>query len=287
MNCPECNSTNLSKRGFRGKKQRYRCKDCGRYFVEGTKFVGRQVKLPVLKMSCPVCGDEKVIRDGLLETGGQRYKCVNCGKSFSNKTVVLAPVEYPCPYCGGKLKRSGHGKLGQPKYICTECGKSCSGEVPKVHETFQEKNLSVSCPHCDSKRIVLKGKVKGAVRYFCRDCERYFTDETKGRLERIKSEPRSNEVCPRCGGKRIIVAGVTKTGNQRYRCLSCRRTYTKGVKLIERDLTRKPPISDKDKRQILMYTLNVGLPISDVAKHFNCSEYAIKKLIKEINIKKC
>ena len=92
MNCPECNSTKLVKRGFRNRKQRYKCSDCGRCFTEGTTFVGRAVKLPAPEISCLYCGSEKVIRDGLLETGGQRYKCPKCGRGFSVKTVLRSHI---------------------------------------------------------------------------------------------------------------------------------------------------------------------------------------------------
>ena len=107
--CPECNSENLYKKGTRAGKQRYQCKDCGRYFVEGTKFVGRQVKLPSVVQTCPQCGSTHIRRDGLLKTGGQRYKCGTCGKGFSTKTVYREPVKYPCPYCGDQYPCSYSG----------------------------------------------------------------------------------------------------------------------------------------------------------------------------------
>jgi AcrR family transcriptional regulator len=34
MKCPQCDSLNISKNGFRHEKQRYICKDCGRQFLE-------------------------------------------------------------------------------------------------------------------------------------------------------------------------------------------------------------------------------------------------------------
>ena len=34
MNCPRCQSKNKVKTGFQGNKQRFKCKDCGRLFIE-------------------------------------------------------------------------------------------------------------------------------------------------------------------------------------------------------------------------------------------------------------
>ena len=34
MECPRCHSTEISKNGFRGTQQNYRCRDCGRQFIE-------------------------------------------------------------------------------------------------------------------------------------------------------------------------------------------------------------------------------------------------------------
>ena len=172
MNCPECNSENLLKKGFRKGKQRYQCKDCGRNFVEGTKYVGRQVKLPTLVKSCPTCQSTNIIRDGKLESGARRFKCKDCGKRFSSKTFMRPPVEYKCPYCGGKLNRSGKSKLGESQYICATCGKSCTGDPPVKRFSFKERNTSIKCPYCDSLHIVLRGiePKTNLTKYMCRSC---------------------------------------------------------------------------------------------------------------------
>ena len=275
MNCPECNSENLYKKGFRNGKQRYQCKDCGRYFVEGTKFVGRAVKLPTLVKTCLYCGSTHINRRGRLDDGTSRYECMDCRRSFSSKTKILPPIEYPCPYCGGKLKRAGTGKLGQPKYLCTECNKNCSGEPPKANPKFKDINTEIDCPYCGSMDIKLGGTAtrKPITRYLCNTCGRAFTEETKQRLEEYRQSLRYNEVCPRCGSHRIIVAGVTKVGNNRFRCLECKRTYTKGATILE--------LSEKTKSTILMYRVNLNVPVADIAKYFKCSEYMVRKLEKE------
>ena len=215
VNCPECNSTNILKKGFRNSKQRYQCKDCGRHFVEGTKFIGRQVKLPTVVKKCPNCGSMEVIRDGRLKDGSSRFQCKTCGKNFSTKTLFRPPVGYKCPYCGGKLNRSGKGKLGQPEFLCTKCGKSCSGIPPKKIVHFSQVNRDVHCPHCGSLDIKLRGIYKGKNRmYSCKECRKRFSDNTAKLLKEKKLKDPMK--CKFCGSTRLISAGLNKCGTKRH-----------------------------------------------------------------------
>ena len=38
MKCPECQSENIRKNGFRGEKQNHICVDCGRQFIENPRL---------------------------------------------------------------------------------------------------------------------------------------------------------------------------------------------------------------------------------------------------------
>ena len=52
MKCPRCNSRKISKNGRHRGKQRYKCKECNRQFLEFSTTVGydRQTKEQCLKM---------------------------------------------------------------------------------------------------------------------------------------------------------------------------------------------------------------------------------------------
>ena len=243
MQCPECGCTELLKKGIRNNKQRYRCKQCGRFFVEGSKYSTKEILPP---KQCPYCGSISTQRKGILEDGTQRYMCNHCNRSFSSKSIIKTEVPYPCPYCGGKLKRKGKGKLGQNQYKCAQCNKSCSGD-PTV------------------KRVI------------CSKCNKLFVQLDDEYMNSIRE--RSTETCPYCGGKKIISAGKTSAGNQRYRCLLCRRSYTKNIVLIK---DRK--IKQKDKRSIIMYYLQ-GHSCSELSTYFGYSRYYIQKLIKDFKQK--
>ena len=86
MKCPSCGSTHLQKKGERAGKQRYRCNTCHANFTEGVPYI-RQVQLPpVSGIVCYRCGSSSIIRDGKLEDGSQRFKCMKCKLGFSTKT---------------------------------------------------------------------------------------------------------------------------------------------------------------------------------------------------------
>ena len=52
MKCPQCNSNKIIKNGYRRKKQSYRCRQCGRQFVEFPKIkpYSPEIKRLCLKM---------------------------------------------------------------------------------------------------------------------------------------------------------------------------------------------------------------------------------------------
>ena len=87
MICPRCGSSKLQKKGTRAGKQRYKCSSCSASFTEGVTY--RSMPPSILKdpdLKCPRCDSSHVVRDGKLLDGSQRYRCVECGKDFSEKT---------------------------------------------------------------------------------------------------------------------------------------------------------------------------------------------------------
>ena len=190
-------------------------------------------------------------------------------------------INPPCPYCGGKLVKKGV-KHGKQCYICKECNKWCTGSKrskPKPIIPFKDINKDIHCPYCDTTDLATRGKdKKGRVVYSCLRCKRRFIEST---AERLTKKYVIGEVCPRCGSTNLVNKGLGKTGNKRYQCKNCGRSYTKGVKLMVNGAKRKPPIPETNKRLILMYKLNMGLSYPEIAKHFNCSMYAVQQLVKE------
>ena len=68
IKCTRCSSDSYQKAGTFEKGQRFKCKDCGKYFFHVT-------------ISCPNCESNSYQKAGTFEKG-QRYKCKDCGKYY-------------------------------------------------------------------------------------------------------------------------------------------------------------------------------------------------------------
>jgi transposase-like protein len=74
----------------------------------------------------PVCDRPKINKRGFSPNGFQRYKCLNCGITFTGNPTGK-PISEPmrrCPRCKAPEagKKNGIGKTGKQKYLCKECG---------------------------------------------------------------------------------------------------------------------------------------------------------------------
>ena len=68
IQCTQCNSLNNIRAGIFEKGQRYKCKDCGKYFFHN-------------KITCPKCDSVGVNKAGVINER-QRYVCKDCKKYF-------------------------------------------------------------------------------------------------------------------------------------------------------------------------------------------------------------
>ena len=50
MHCPDCNSQDLIKRGFKAGHQRYMCRDCGRYCTDRPAKFSPEIKAQAVEM---------------------------------------------------------------------------------------------------------------------------------------------------------------------------------------------------------------------------------------------
>ncbi|XP_070600193.1 zinc finger and SCAN domain-containing protein 31-like [Erythrolamprus reginae] len=130
-----------------------------------------------------------------IHTGERLHKCMECGKSFTQKWYLTSHNKihtgerpYKCLECGKSFATKGqlncHERIhtGEKPYKCLQCGKTFS----------HKRNLN------DHKRIHT-----GERPYTCMDCGKSFT--TKGQLNRHE---------------RI------HTGEKPYKCLQCGKTFS-------------------------------------------------------------
>ena len=182
-----------------------------------------------------------------------------------------------CPYCGGPLIKKGV-KRGKQCYKCKSCGKFNTNGVILSKPKFKDVNTTVFCPYCNSLNLSTRGKSnKGLIVYSCLDCNHRFTEETKERL----ATNDLGEICPRCSSTNIRRKGYNRIGHPRFYCTDCKRSYTKDAKLIKSEVRVRPELSIEDKRRILMYKLNLNLPYPEIAKHFNCSTYMARQIVRK------
>jgi len=90
MKCPRCNSTKISKNGRHRGKQRYKCKECNRQFLEfyTTPGYDRQTKEQCLKMYVNGMGFRAIER----VTGVHHTTIISWVKKIGNKLETAIPV---------------------------------------------------------------------------------------------------------------------------------------------------------------------------------------------------
>lgn len=88
-------------------------------------------------------------------------------------------------------------------------------------------------------------------------------------------------ICPECGSSKIGKRG-SRDGRQKYQCKECGRFFIEGTRLNSSYSTnfkiKTMPI--EQERKILMYRINLNLPVAEVATHFKCSVSTVKRLEK-------
>lgn len=93
----------------------------------------------------------------------------------------------------------------------------------------------MKCPYCNGENIKLAGKLRsGKNRYYCKDCKKGFSDNTKIK-EKIEIE------CPYCHEHQIKLDGKLPSGSQRYYCKSCKRGFSDNTNPIENPVNEKCP----------------------------------------------
>jgi transposase-like protein len=130
MTCPVCNSKKVSSNGTTPKgSKRYRCRDCGSSWSDGT-FQKSQTPI------CPECGSDHTIKNGLYRRktipDSQNWKCQGCGNTFREplpgETAYIPELGAVCPYCENvnTVKNGTSPRINPPpaqNHICKSCGR--------------------------------------------------------------------------------------------------------------------------------------------------------------------
>ena len=270
MNCPNCQSVKIQKKGKRAGKQRYRCKECGASFTENVEYIPQISLDPVTDIECPQCGNTLISRDGKLPSGNQRYKCSACGLRFSPGTFYLHKdkIQYNCPYCEGELSYSGHTKTGNQKYKCKNCGKSCSsdtsGKPIKRELPFRLTNTEKKCPSCGTLNVKRIGYSKNGIqRYKCRDCGKIFSDNTKDR-------PNLSQAI-----------GLLLTGASLQKAATLTNYSKNYLRKLMVPYYLEESISKEQEALIIKYGYHLRVPIDYMAEYVKCSEHKCREVLQK------
>lgn len=311
MECPNCGSTHLQKKGIRAGKQRYRCTKCSACFTEGVSYQ-KQVKLePVTGIECPYCGSNHIRRNGM--TGRfLRYTCCDCQKNFSEYLLKhpKTKISYECPYCGGELRYGGYGRKGQREYYCKNCHRSCSTNTegkPVPFYKFSEINKDIKCPECNSINIKKQGSLRGKKRFVCKDCGRIFLDiGNNKRYLKINKQKAIQEVLD---GKSIMEVSkkfeytfdhlrkITKKGRTQKAIQEilngtsekkASKNWNLDIHILRKELEKvyeQEVISNEQIKEIIKYGIFLNVPVDYMAEYIHCSEHKCKDIIKKFKEK--
>lgn len=145
----------------------------------------------------------------------------------------------PCPDCASQDICLGGSGRGQQKYICKNCSRHFSESTKDKPKTALN---NPPCPDCGSFKVHRRGiyDPTGEVKYTCYECLRSFRESTKKcenrqidrRLPSQQEKEKSQRpLCPECSGNKIIKLGYDRgTGEQKYRCKDCFRTFVRSTK---------------------------------------------------------
>lgn len=270
MHCPNCQSTELQKKGKRAGKQRYRCKECRASFTENVEYTHAVKLAPVKNIECPQCKSSLISRDGKLSNGDQRYKCKSCGLRFNPETFLLHKdkIQHRCPYCDGELRYAGYTKAHHQKYYCKDCGRSCtsdnSGKPIKRELPFRLANNEKSCPSCRTLNIKKAGCSKNGIqRYMCKECGKVFSDNTK-------VHPDMSQVIS------ILLNGAS------LKKASSITNYSKNyLRKLVVPYYMKEQISKEQEELIIRYGYHLKVPIDYMAEYVKCSEHKCREVLQK------
>ena len=186
MQCPRCQSFNVMKNGiYKGRKQRYKCRECHKGFVDNYEIKKVTViERQLLEKICKTCGKS------FLTTNNKRKRCDKCVALGLKK--MRESINF-CYYCGrhicGNWKR-----VPIEERVCSFC--RAEGKGKRAVKGSMESKLElvsgvVVCPNCREPMEIIHS------RWNCvnDECPVIYVTQRKGFFEILRDSAMAKEVC--------------------------------------------------------------------------------------------
>ncbi|XP_058029581.1 zinc finger protein with KRAB and SCAN domains 7-like [Ahaetulla prasina] len=181
-------------------------------------------------------------------SGDKTYKCLECGKNFTNlkshQKMHTGEKPYKCSECGKNFRYNmnlkSHQRIhtGEKPYKCSECGMTFSYSINlKSHQKIHTGEKPYKCSECGktfTHSMYLKTHQKihtGEKPYKCSECGKSFTHNVNLKTHQRIHTGEKPYKCADCGltfrySMNLKSHQKIHTGEKPYKCTECAKQFS-------------------------------------------------------------